>query len=58
MIPDFMRRLTATEAAHIQTFPSDYAFAGTVPQMFSQIGNAVPCNMAKAVAEGVRDYML
>lgn len=58
MIPDFMRRLTATEAAHIQTFPSDYVFAGTAPQMFSQIGNAVPCNMAQAVAESVREYML
>jgi len=57
-VPDFMRRLTATEAALIQTFPKDYVFAGSVPQMFSQIGNAVPCNMANAIASAIKDYML
>lgn len=57
-VPDFMRRLTATEAALIQTFPPEYVFAGSVPQMFSQIGNAVPCNVAHAVACAVKDYML
>ena len=57
-VPDFMRRLTVTEAALIQTFPKDYVFAGTVPQMFSQVGNAVPCKMASAVACAIKEYML
>ena len=56
-VPDFMRRLTVTEAALIQTFPQDYLFTGSVPRMFSQIGNAVPCELAYAVASAMKEYM-
>ncbi|MFP8887046.1 DNA cytosine methyltransferase [Streptomyces mangrovi] len=35
-------RITAREAGLLQTFPTDYPWAGTKGQQFSQIGNAVP----------------
>jgi DNA (cytosine-5)-methyltransferase 1 len=52
--PPQLRRLTIDEAALIQTFPSDYNFIGTPSKVYSQIGNAVPCLLAKAVAECIK----
>lgn len=49
-VPDSFRRLTTLEAAAIQTFPVDYKFSGEKSSIYRQIGNAVPCNLAKAVA--------
>jgi DNA (cytosine-5)-methyltransferase 1 len=34
----------------IQTFPSSYQFAGRKSAVYRQIGNAVPCALAEAVA--------
>ena len=51
--PSRLRRLTIKEAAAIQTFPSDYKFKGTMSAIYTQIGNAVPVNLAKAVAQVV-----
>ncbi len=48
--PTFLRRLTVEEAAILQTFPMDYTFCGSQSSKYTQIGNAVPCNMAEAVA--------
>lgn len=48
--PSRLRRLTIKEAAAIQTFPSDYKFEGPMSAIYNQIGNAVPVNLAKAVA--------
>ena len=48
-----MRRLTVTEAARLQTFPHDYVFKGGINAAYTQIGNAVPCNFAYALAQGV-----
>jgi len=52
-VPAHLRRLTIKEAAAIQTFPPDYIFCGEKSSVYRQIGNAVPCNLAQAVAETV-----
>ena len=56
-VPGFMRRLTVAEAALIQTFPMGYQFQGSQSMKYTQIGNAVPCNMAKAVVQMVIDVL-
>jgi DNA (cytosine-5)-methyltransferase 1 len=50
-----LRRITLKEAAAIQTFPQDYQFSGPVSAQYTQIGNAVPCRLAFAVASAVVD---
>lgn len=44
--PDEIRPFTTREYARIQTFPDDWKFAGTVNNIYKQIGNAVPVNLA------------
>jgi len=44
------RRLSWKEAAAVQTFPADMYFAGNLVSIYKQIGNAVPVNLARAVA--------
>ena len=48
-----VRMLTHGEAAAIQTFPKDYEFVGSKKEIWMQIGNAVPCLLAKAIAESI-----
>jgi len=50
-VPPHIRRITTAEAAAIQTFPSNYEFLGEKSSVYRQIGNAVPCNLATAVAK-------
>lgn len=50
-----LRRLTIREAGLIQTFPEEHKFAGPNSAIYKQIGNAVPCDLAFAVASAVRD---
>ena len=63
IIPEFkeaparLRRLTINETKRIQTFPDDYIFCGTKSSIYKQIGNAVPCEMAKTIATAVVDYL-
>ena len=52
-VPSHIRRITLVEAAAIQTFPDDYKFIGEKSSIYRQIGNAVPCNLAEAVAKAV-----
>lgn len=52
--PSRLRRLTIDECLAIQTFPADYVLKGSKSAMYRQIGNAVPCSLAKAVATAVR----
>jgi site-specific DNA-cytosine methylase len=47
------RMLTIRELALLQSFPLKYKFAGDHKNMRSQIGNAVPINLARAVARSV-----
>lgn len=43
------RRITAEEAAIVQTFPVDMPWAGRRSSRYRQIGNAVPVKLAEAV---------
>ena len=52
-VPQHIRRITLAEAAAIQTFPDDYEFIGEKSSIYRQIGNAVPCKLAEAVAKAV-----
>lgn len=56
-IPSSLRRITIQEAALIQTFPKDYKFVGLQSSIYSQIGNAVPCELAHAVASALQDAL-
>ena len=55
--PVKIRPLQIAEYARIQTFPDNYKFSGTATQIYKQIGNAVPVNLAKAVAQKVVDVL-
>jgi DNA (cytosine-5)-methyltransferase 1 len=41
------RAISMREAANIQTFPTDYIFHGLIGSLSKQIGNAVPCELAR-----------
>lgn len=56
-VPSFLRRMTVDEARIIQTFPLDYIFCGSQSAQYTQIGNAVPCNLSKAVCSMVIDVL-
>lgn len=51
--PTQTRPLQTLEYARIQTFPDDYKFSGSTNQIYKQIGNAVPVNLGKAIAQEV-----
>lgn len=55
--PSRLRRITINEAIRIQTFPDDYVFCGNKGKIYTQIGNAVPCKLAEAVAKAVVAYL-
>lgn len=55
--PRRLRRITAEEAARIQTFPKGYTFAGKQNSIYKQIGNAVPCDLAFAVGSALQDAL-
>jgi DNA (cytosine-5)-methyltransferase 1 len=44
------RYYTLREAARIQTFPDEHQFLGSRTSVTKQIGNAVPCELARAIA--------
>ena len=47
------RFITIREAAMLMTFPKDYQFVGNRASCYKMIGNAVPINFAKAIAESI-----
>ena len=55
--PSRLRRLTVREAAILQSFPENYIFEGPQSKIFSQIGNAVPCDLAASVLHAVRKVL-
>jgi DNA (cytosine-5)-methyltransferase 1 len=51
------RVLTAREMARLQTFPDTYIFSGTFKRAYWQIGNAVPCLLAKHIALAIKSQL-
>ncbi|MEK7447398.1 MAG: DNA cytosine methyltransferase [Patescibacteria group bacterium] len=51
------RRLSAREAARIQSFPDDFIFYPSTSAAYKQIGNAVPPVMAWHIAGAVEDFL-
>ena len=56
--PEADRAITPREAALIQSFPSQYRFSGTSRAVSSQIGNALPFGLLRALAPAFRDALL
>jgi DNA (cytosine-5)-methyltransferase 1 len=55
--PTLNRSITLREGARLQTFPDDFIFNGTKVQVAKQIGNAVPPNLAFAVARQIHSLL-
>ena len=55
--PTQNRLLSVREAARLQTFPDTFEFHGTLSSMQQQVSDAVPVNLAKAVAKAMLSHM-
>lgn len=51
--PEQARSITPREAARLQTFPDDFEFKGATMAQYKMIGNAVPVDFAKIIAEAL-----
>lgn len=49
------RRLSVRECAMLQTFPNDFIFTGSMNNMYTQVGNAVPVLLAQKIAEKIKE---
>lgn len=54
--PDEIRPLTVRECARIQGFPDDWDFVGTTRQKYRMIGEAVPVDLAEAIARAIKKF--
>ena len=52
------RSITIREAATLMSFPLDYKFVASTPYCFKMIGNAVPVNMAYALANQIMQDLI
>ena len=53
-----LRTITIREAARLQSFPMDYEFLGSTPYCYKMIGNAVPVNFARGIAESIYEVLI
>ena len=51
--PNQARSITVREAARIQSFEDDFEFLGSKGDQYKMIGNAVPPNFSKLIAETI-----
>jgi len=56
--PSEPRLLDVMELKRISSYPDDYGFPGSYSLNLAQIGNSVPPNFMRAIAEHVRDEIL
>jgi DNA (cytosine-5)-methyltransferase 1 len=47
------RRLTIAESSILQTFPRDFTFSGSKSSQYTQIGNAVPPDLARVLGQSL-----
>ncbi|WP_129308954.1 DNA cytosine methyltransferase [Streptomyces sp. L2] len=55
--PTEARPITHYEAARIQGFPLDFRWCGSKTEIATQIGNAVPIPLGKAIAASIYEYL-
>lgn len=55
--PEETRPFTIREYARIQSFPDEWEFPVSVSASYKQIGNAVPCKLAKALGLSLVDIL-
>lgn len=55
--PKQARSITVREAARLQTFADDFEFLGPLMAQYKMIGNAVPSDFAKIIAQGLHNIL-
>jgi DNA (cytosine-5)-methyltransferase 1 len=56
--PDCERYLTIAEMKRIMSFPDGFKFTGDRKEIVSRLGNSVPPNLMRAIAEHVKKEIL
>jgi len=56
--PDENRFLGINELKRLASFPDEFKFVGPYEKQWARIGNCVPPNMMRAIAEHIRDHIL
>jgi DNA (cytosine-5)-methyltransferase 1 len=52
------RAISISEAKRLHSYPDEYDFAGAYSESWARIGNSVPPNFMRAIAEHIRDNIL
>lgn len=55
--PKEARPFSVRENARIQSFPDEWVFCGKMAEQYRQVGNAVPCNLAREIGKSIANYL-